>query len=187
MVLFIATVTLILSSCDFEEGNNYDRPDAQTNDKSVASSTKDPLLIDILDLEKRMAADTAFNRTRALRLFKDYQDYYNKHPHDTVAGNYLFQAGDLAQKLGKQERAIELFIGFVEGFTASHRCDEAVYNVAYIYDARLGDKQQAKKYYNKVIELYPQSMWAHEAQGALRILSMSDEELRKFLKEQNQQ
>lgn len=156
--------------------------DGQSN---TGQATTDPVLIEINTLESRVAADTTFDRTRALRLFKAYQEYYNRHPKDTVALNYLFEAANLAQKLDKHQRAIELFINFQEGFPGSHRCDEAVYNIAYIYDARIQNKEKAKLYYNKVIELYPTSMWADQARGALQIVNMSDEELLKFLNEKN--
>jgi hypothetical protein len=33
--------------------------------------------------------------------------------------------------------------------------------------------------------MYPQSMWAEQARGALQILNMTDEELIKFLREKN--
>ena len=148
-------------------------------------ATTDPVLIEINTLESRVAADTTFDRTRALRLFKAYQEYYNRHPKDTVALNYLVEAANLAQKLDKQQRAIELFVNFQESFPTSHRCDEAVYNIAYIYDARIQNKEKAALYYNKVIELYPTSMWADQARGALQIVNMSDEELLKFLNEKN--
>jgi tetratricopeptide (TPR) repeat protein len=129
----------------------------------------------------------ALSREQQTALFKSYQEYYNASGKDTVGLNYLFEAANLAQGLGKYEKAIELFINFHDGFPASHRCDEAVYNIAYIYDARLKNPEKATTYYNKVIELYPNSLWANEAKGALHFVGLSDEEMIRKLDEINKQ
>ncbi|MFM9985026.1 MAG: tetratricopeptide repeat protein [Flavobacteriales bacterium] len=183
----IVSLVIFLGSCGGNGEEEIHLSDGMGRDGQAQNglATTDPVLIEIYSLESKVAADTAFDRTRTLRLFKAYQEYYNRHPKDTVALNYLFEAANLAQKLDKHQRAIELFINFQDGFPTSHRCDEAVYNIAYIYDARIGNKEKAKLYYNKVIELYPTSMWAEQARGALQIVNMSDEELLKFLEEKN--
>ena len=181
----LVSATLLFGCSESEEQIHLSDGYGNNSNGQQALTTTDPLLIEINTLEGKSKADTAFDRTRTLRLFKAYQEYYNKHPQDTVALNYLFEAANLAQKLDKHQRAIELFINFQEGFPGSHRCDEAVYNIAYLYDARIGNKEKASLYYNKVIELYPQSMWAEQAKGALKILNMSDEELLKYLQEKN--
>lgn len=188
--LFVVFVSMVLlCACGETEEGDIHLSDGYGKDGKPQNglTTNDPLLIEIYSLEGKVKADTAFDRTRALRLFKAYQEYYNKHPKDTVALNYLFEAANLAQKLDKHQKAIDLFINFQEGFPGSHRCDEAVYNIAYIYDARIQNKEKARLYYNKVIELYPTSMWAEQARGALQIVNMSDEELLKFLEEKNKQ
>jgi tetratricopeptide (TPR) repeat protein len=169
------------------DSNENVKSNKGTSEKTMqdAIDSKDAVLMEIKDLESKVNTDSAFDRTRALRLFRVYQDYYNQHPKDTVAGNYLFEAANLAQKLDKNQRAIELFINFHDGFRNSDRCDDAVYNVAYIYDAKLNDKKKAAEYYNKVIEMYPQSMWAEQARGALQILNMTDKELIEFLRQKN--
>lgn len=182
----IIFLIVLFASCG--ETTTADQDNNGQRQQEIATvNSNEPLIIEIRDLEGRVKNDTTFDRTRALRLFRAYQEYYNAHPRDTVAGNYLFEAANLAQKLDKQQKAIDLFINFHDGFPSSHRCDEAVYNIAYIYDARLGNKKKAAEYYNKVIELYPQSMWAEQARGALKLVNMSNEELLRYLKEKNNQ
>ncbi len=181
----MCAAVLMLAACGNSDENAGGTTGSGEKTMQDAINSKDAVLLEIIDLESKVNSDTAFDRTRALRLFRVYQDYYNQHPKDTVAGNYLFEAANLAQKLDKNQRAIELFVNFHDGFRNSDRCDDAVYNVAYIYDAKLNDKKKAAEYYNKVIEMYPQSMWAEQARGSLQILNMTDEELIKFLREKN--
>lgn len=185
-IFLLAVISCLLLSCGNGENNQVgDDFERSKNANNPAENITDPLLIEIRDLENKCKADTTPNRTAYLRLLRAYQEYYNQHTTDTIAGNYLFEAAIMAQKLDKNEKAIELFLNFHDGFPNSSRCDKAAYNIAYIYDARLNNKEKATLYYNKVIELYPTSIWANEAKAALRIVNMSDEELIKYLEEKN--
>lgn len=137
-------------------------------------------------LQKRISEMEAIGKEQISRdqqsaLFKTYQEYYNTSGKDTISLNYLFEAANLAQVLGKYQKAVDLFINFHDGFPASHRCDEAVFNIAYIYDEKLKNAEKATTYYNKVIELYPNSLWAEEAKAALHFVGLSDEETIKKL------
>jgi len=186
--IFFYSTLVVCSLLSCGEGENSqvgDDFDRTKNAGKVAENITDPLLIEIKDLEQKARLDTIPNKTAYLRLLRAYQEYYNRHTTDTVAGNYLFEAALIAQILNKHDKAIELFTNFHDGFPNSARCDKAVYNIAYIYDARLNNKEKAILYYNKVIELYPNSMWANEAKGALKLVNMSDAELIKYLEEKN--
>jgi tetratricopeptide (TPR) repeat protein len=170
----LISAVFVISSC---------QNDAPISPEQAKKARLDSLQIKISELE-RIGKET-LSREQQNNLFKAYQEYYNTSGKDTLALNYLFEAANLAQVLGKYEKAIEYFINFHDGFPASHRCDEAVYNIAYIYDARLKNAEKATTYYNKVIELYPNSLWAQEAKGALHFVGLSDEEMIKKLDELN--
>ena len=170
----LISAVFLISSC---------QNDAPISPEQAKKVRLDSLQVKISELE-RIGKET-LSREQQNNLFKAYQEYYNTSGKDTLALNYLFEAANLAQVLGKYEKAIEYFINFHDGFPASHRCDEAVYNIAYIYDARLKNAEKATTYYNKVIELYPNSLWAQEAKGALHFVGLSDEEMIKKLDELN--
>lgn len=145
----------------------------------------DPALVEIRSMEQRAAKDTVMDRTTGLRLLRAYQDYYNRNPQDSLALSFLFEAGKVADALGKYEKAIELFANYHDGTQEVTRKAEAAYLVAFIYDAHLQQPKEATKQYNKVIELYPNSPWAAQAKQALHLVGKSDEELLRFLKEKN--
>jgi tetratricopeptide (TPR) repeat protein len=157
--------------------------DSKSSPTDLKQNRLDSLRIIINDLE--LVDKSQLTLEQQTSLLKAYQGYYNTAGKDTIALNYLFEAANLAQVLGKYEKSIEMFIDFHDGFPASHRCDEAVYNIAYIYDARLKNSEKATTYYNKVIELYPNSLWAEQAKGALHFVGLSDEEVIKKLDEIN--
>lgn len=153
--------------------------------EDAASASTDPLMLEIRAMEARTRKDSVLDRATGLRLLRAYQDYYNKHPQDTAALNYVFEAGRVAVALEKYEKAIELFANFHDGSANRQRRAEAAYLVAFIYDTHLHLPTKATAQYNKVIELYPESPWAPQARQALHLVGKTDEELLQFLKEKN--
>lgn len=181
-VLFSA----LWSACsDTEPSLGQQQNGAETDAIKAAESSTDPLLLEIRTMEERTRKDTVLDRAAGLRLLRAYQDYYNKHPQDTTALNYLFEAGRVADALGKYDKAVELLANYHDGSVNRSRKAEAAYLVAFVYDAHLHLPNKAIKQYNKVIELYPESPWAAQARQALPLVGKSDEELLRFLKEKN--
>ncbi len=178
-------MVLILWGC--ADASPEGAADSESGTSVIANpqAITDPLLLEIRDMEKRTRNDSVLDRAAGLRLLRAYQDYYNKHPQDTTAIYYLFEAGRVADALGKYDKAIELLANFHDGSTNRGRKAEAAYLVAFIYDAHLHLHRKARTQYEKVIELYPESPWAIQARQALPLLGKSDEELLQFLKEKN--
>ena len=153
--------------------------------EDATASVSDPLMLEIRSMEANTKQDTVLNREAGLKLLRAYQDYYNKHPNDTTALNYIFEAGRVAVALGKYEKAIELLANFHDGSANPRRRAEAAYLVAIVYDTHLHLPAKATTQYNKVMELYPDSPWAAQSRQALQLVGKSDEELLQFLKEKN--
>jgi len=177
---------MMLASCSDEcgKGSNEVSTTLASADASAASAI-DPLMLEIKAMEERTRKDSVLDRAAGLRLLRAYQDYYNKHPQDTAALNYVFEAGRVAVSLEKYEKAIELLANFHDGSSNRRRRAESAYLVAFIYDTHLHLPSKATTQYNKVIELYPESPWAEQSRQALRLVGKTDEEVLQFLKEKN--
>jgi tetratricopeptide (TPR) repeat protein len=167
-----------------------DDPSSAPKDEVIQSATDpikgiDPMLIEIRSMESRARKDTVLDRTVGLRLLRAYQDYYNRNPKDSLAISFLFEAGKVADAMGKYDKAVELLANYHDGITNQERKAEAAYLVAFVYDAHLHQPTKATKQYNKVIEMYPNSPWAEQSKQALHLVGKSDEELLQFIKEKN--
>jgi tetratricopeptide (TPR) repeat protein len=188
MKLMRCIAALVVSVSLFACGQGED-PSAQ--EKQVLETVDnpkpvlDPALVEIRSMEQRARKDTVLDRTTGLRLLRAYQDYYNRNPQDSLALSFLFEAGKVADAMGKYDKAIELFANYHDASKDISRKAEAAYLVAFIYDAHMHRAKDATKQYNKVIELYPNSTWAVQAKQALHLVGKSDEELLRFLKEKN--
>jgi tetratricopeptide (TPR) repeat protein len=144
------------------------------------------LQAEIERLEKLLQADVEMvHADSALQLMRDYQEFYTHNPNDSLSPRYIFDAAKIAEGIGKYDKAVELLTIYHDAFKAAPGKDFAVYRIAFIYDEHMKDKPKAEAWYNKVIELYPQSKWAEESKNALAILYMSDEELINYLNQKN--
>jgi hypothetical protein len=178
-------LALALASCANEEAGAKKEESTTLATAQAPDKALDPLMLEIRSMEARTRKDTVMDRAAGLRLLRAYQDYFNKHPQDTVALNYLFEAGRVAVSLEKYDKAVELFANFHDGSANRVRRAEAAYLVAFVYDNHLHLPSKANTQYNKVIELYPESPWAGQARQALHLVGKTDEEILQFLKEKN--
>ena len=181
--LFAIALTVSCSTDTGKNGSEESTTLASVDD--AASGTIDPLMLEIRAMEARTRKDSVLDRATGLRLLRAYQDYYNKHPQDTAALNYIFEAGRVAVSMEKYQKAIELLANFHDGSANRQRKAEAAYLVAFIYDTHLHLPTKATNQYNKVIELYPESPWANQSRQALHLVGKSEEELLEFLKQKN--
>jgi len=181
--IFAIALTVSCSTDSGNKGSEESTTLASVDD--AASGTIDPLMLEIRAMEARTRKDSVLDRATGLRLLRAYQDYYNKHPQDTAALNYIFEAGRVAVSMEKYQKAIELLANFHDGSANRQRKAEAAYLVAFIYDTHLHLPTKATNQYNKVIELYPESPWANQSRQALHLVGKSEEELLEFLKQKN--
>ncbi|MBX7051891.1 MAG: hypothetical protein K1X54_07635 [Flavobacteriales bacterium] len=176
---------LLLASCGNQSETPQDAEDHSMPQMTGDASNVDPLMIEIRDMEAKAKRDSVMDRSVGLRLLKAYQDYYNKHTTDSLGLACLFEAGRVADALGKYQKAIDLLINYHDAIANKERKAEAAYLVAFIYDAHIHDAKKATEQYNKVIELYPGTLWADQATHALSLVGKSDEELINMLEEKN--
>lgn len=185
IIAVIVELAFMLTSCTGGDAGVKKEESTTLASSNEPDKAVDPLMLEIRSMEARTRKDTVMDRAAGLRLLRAYQDYFNKHPQDTIALNYLFEAGRVAVSLEKYEKAVELFANYHDGSANRTRRAEAAYLVAFVYDTHLHLPSKATTQYNKVIELYPDSPWAEQARQALRLVGKTDEEILEFLKDRN--
>lgn len=167
-----------------------DHPAGQAEPKSSPDlkSDKDAKMRQIADLEAAVDSDEAMQDIKLRqRLLVAYGDFVNFHNTEEMAPEYLFRAAKLANEIGKPRRAIEYLVNLHDGFPRYERRTEAAFLVGFIYENVLSDRPMAEKYYEQVVELYPESSWAEDARLSLKLLYLTDEEKIQLFLKQNQQ
>ena len=185
MRIFIAVLVLLLASCSTGDPEK-DTPSPEGGIPIEEFKQNKQTLIK--DLEKEVWTNSLEASDESKRkLLVAYSEWGNYFRDDDSTPEYLFQAGRLAVDLNRPKRAVELFTEVHDGFPDFDKRIESAYMVGHIYDQMLNDRELASKAYLKIVEFYPESKWADQAQMVNDQLYISDEEIIKMLEEKNQE
>lgn len=184
LILFL--LVLAMSACLTSESANEDEkiPDGAISIEDYKAMK----LENIEALEAKVWGENVQADEKSQRqLLIAYSEWGNNFREDERTPEFMFQGGRIAMILNKPRRAIELFLGVHDGFPNYNKRVESAYLVGFIYDDMLGDREMARKYYLKVIELYPESTWAESAKALNDQLYMSDDQIIQMFQEKNAQ
>lgn len=188
ILLYFATLMAIATGCNAPDDQSSNPGPGNTPPAHDAEyqSNKEAKLEQIADLEQQVEAETSGQDLKLRkRLLVSYADYANYHHEEPEVPEFLFRSAKLAVEIGKPRKAIEHLINLHDGFPKYERRIEAAFMIGFIYESVLNDRIRAEEYYTKVVELYPESTWAQEAQASLKLLYLTDEEKIKMFMEEN--
>lgn len=160
----------------------------ETTESTVIQNApdRDQLLRKISELEKKaLTSAGTLDTSVANELLQSYQEFYTHYNKDSASAEMLFHGADVARGLGKYRKCIELLTNLHDGYPSFKKRDEVAFLIAFTWDANVKDTARAIRGYNQVVEFYPRSPWAVEAQNNIRLLQMTEKELLEFLKKQN--
>jgi TolA-binding protein len=159
-----------------------------TNFSQAEAKAKYKTLIDSLESLAFKASDKKLNTVLGFSLAKTYTEFADHYPQDTLAPEYLFKAGEVNSGLNASLPAVQCFDRLVKNYPTSKRVPMALFLMAFVSETQLQDTASARKTYLEVIQKYPQTTLARDAQVCVQQLGMSPEELiQKFEKDaQNQ-
>ena len=84
----------------------------------------------------------------------------------------IVKAGIAAEQDGDVDEALGIYKRFEKDFPESIISEQAFFNMGAIYEKKK-DRSSAREYYNKVISLYPQSLFARRAKKRLMLMPVS--------------
>lgn len=148
---------------------------------------KKAILKEIESIERDIKMSEGKNqKAQVERLVEQYSAYANIDLNDSLAPEFLFKAANVCIGLEDYERSIRFFDRVVKHFPDYLKRPEAMYMAGFVSDYHMGKKGQAKERYEKLIEKYPNHIFAKEARLAIDALYMTDEELIQKFKEANE-
>lgn len=166
-LLFIA-IGLTFTACNGDtdvEGNT-----------TIQEIDKDKFLLDLAELELKLEVDmpSKSDLQKAVTAFQDFAAYF---PTDDLAPEYLLKASDIAYSLNQSQKSVTIMTKIIEEYPEYDNIEAVYYNRASHVDTELKDTVLAKQYYLEVIEKYPHSKSAEDAQTRIDQNFMSIEEL----------
>jgi tetratricopeptide (TPR) repeat protein len=124
------------------------------------------------------------SKNKATELIKMYLDYADNYKDDTLSPSYLFKAGEMSIAVGKFDQSIELF-GRVQRYPNSNKTGSALFMQGFVAENHKQDVEQAKVFYQKFLEKYPDHVLANDCRMLLQQLSLSPEALIEMFEKQN--
>ncbi len=140
--------------------------------------------IDSLEAIHQQKGDS--DKSTISKLISAYSEYRNKYREDKRTPSYFLKAGDLAMSIEKWEKAAEIQRNFFNDYESHPNRDDVLFQLGFIYDFQLNQKNKAKQTYEHYFKLYGDSIHIEQVRARLEDLNLTDKELiEKFRKKNN--
>ena len=92
------------------------------------------------------------------------------YPMHSIADNVLFKKAEICSKNGKFDLAATYYAEIIEKYPNDLLADDAMYNLAGLYENHLNDKNKAMQLYEKILTQYPGSLYVVDSRKRFRSL-----------------
>jgi outer membrane protein assembly factor BamD (BamD/ComL family) len=172
----------------FAACSNNDKKNTNPDGGKATLATEKERYIQMIDsIEGKMQAtrNMPLDQGTAMFAMRCYDEYASYFPDETKSPEYLFKAGELANSLQLSQPALSYLGRVMSKYPNYKNAPYALFMQGMIYDDQLKDTANARKIYVQVIEKYPESQLAKDAQASINNLGKSVEDLvREFEKNQ---
>lgn len=174
----IAIVTL--SACSENTGTS------DTNLPDPVDETQ-VLLDSIAKLETVMKSVQKIGQKQqeAFALISCYKQFADRNPKHERAPEMLFLGADVATGLKQYTQAVVFYKDIYEHYKDYEKRPVALFLIAFTYDDKLKDLDQAAQFYQRCIDEYPGTRVAQDAAAAMDLLGLTDEEIIKRFEAKN--
>lgn len=155
-----------------------------TPPKAEAVIPREQLLGQIKAMEKELFASQTMDVEKAKKIIHLYDLYHRDYYKYPECADYMFKAGEISENINQAYRAAEFYKMCLEYGKYKLR-PECMFRLANVYDYKLSDFINAKEYYQMVIDQYPKTNLAKDAQAAITMMSRSDRDIIKDFEQKN--
>ena len=92
------------------------------------------------------------------------------YPMHSIVDNALFKKAEISLKNGKYDLAATYYSEIIEKYPTDLLADDAMFNLAGLYENHLNDKTKAMQLYEKILTQYPGSLYVVDARKHFRAL-----------------
>jgi tetratricopeptide (TPR) repeat protein len=138
-------------------------------------------IMDNLNLDTIAAPMQLYASAELLTFQNKFNEAFDKldsiailYPKHTLLDDILYTKAQIYKKLKQPDKAVEMYNGIIEKFPEEIRCDNAIYELAKMYDLQLNDVEKAKILYEKLFMNYANSTLASDARKRYRVLRGDD-------------
>jgi len=140
----------------------------------------------IKEMEKVLFASEVLDVNKAKQMIRLYDTYHKNYYRDNICPDYLLKAGEISENIGQYNRAADFYrmccTEYNNNFKLRGVC---LFRLANVYDYKLNDYIRAKETYKQVIEQYPKTQLAQDADAAIKMMGKSDADIVKEFERKN--
>jgi TolA-binding protein len=92
------------------------------------------------------------------------------YPGHSIIDDALFKKAEIEVKNGRYQSAAGFYTEIIEKYTFGLLADDAMYNLAVLFENQLNDKGKAMELYEKILTQYPGSLYVVDARKHFRVL-----------------
>ena len=150
----------------------------------TAKKSADPEGPDPLEARERIAAmedslfdQDGFDMRQAQALVDVYKRYVLTFQRDTILPEYLFRAANVCRSMGDPQQTIMLYDRILQEYPSWEKLPDVAYLKAFVIDTDLGQKGEARRAYQRVINYFPDHPFAADARAMIDNLELTDQQL----------
>lgn len=134
---------------------------------------------DLKEAEKNLFnADQTLNEAVAPEVAKKYCEFVKQHPKDSTAAQWLYHAMEINVLLKNTDKSQALCDQLLKDYPQSEWAPMSLFLLgSYVYEDQLNDTAQAHAAYQKLIDTYPNSQLADDAQKSIEYLGLTPDEI----------
>lgn len=171
---------IILSITIFSCGGTENKTNNNIEEKIPLTEMDKEQLFKELNVLKSNLFDTVELKTNievAQQLLEGSKIYISKFSNEENIKDVTYRAVQASEALGKNEEAVTHLNMLIRNHPSDSSVVDWMFERAFIYDAKLNNKELAKKYYQEVVNNFPEHDFGVNAKARLQNIDMTDEEL----------
>lgn len=163
------------------------KKDSVQTSNSVYTNDCRTLYLDALKNDSIILLATEVNPEVGNKAVKAFADFAFYCPNDTLAPVFLLKAGQIAASINNLPQAQVCFEKCYTDFPEFKNRGAAMFLLAQLYDevSQLNDEDKARELYGKIINFFPNTEWAKNANDARALIGKTDEQIIKEFEKKN--
>jgi TolA-binding protein len=186
LILFAASIWVVSCNQNKEtkeaatlaEVENAKKTELPPPPPKVEVPSQEELQNQIKEMEKVLYASEVLDVEKAKQMIRLYDLYHKNYYRDNICPDYLFKAGEISENIGQYNRAADFYRMCCAEYNNNFKLrGDCLFRLANVYDFKLNDYIKAKETYKQVIEQYPKTQLAKDAEAAIKMMGKSDAEM----------
>ena len=177
--LLLLCFSLLCACSDKAAKGNAQQKEESTNPVKLQEEIKS------LEAELKSQDGKKMDKAKVAELIEKSQLFAKSFPKHETAPALLFRAADVARGTGNPSLGVQIWGTLMQAYPDYERTPDALFLTGFTYENNLNKKEEARKYYNKFLNDYPDHALFNQVKQTLDQIDKSPEELIKEFQRKN--